>query len=167
MKAVDFGCSLLYKKRCSNKTWIKEKDLNEIIKNEIIKKLNISEITDKLKYYFEENNENIQKIKESKNQIDKLERKKRDLYKKKCDEYITLEKFKIEYERVKKEIEKNKNLIKTIEQNDTGESKEKKIKNIIQEFQNKKYMSNKLLKEIINKIEVYPENRIEIILNFD
>ena len=95
--------------------------LNEIIKKAVIRKINLNEISkdvDKLIYHYRENNKDIIKMKEYKNEIEKLERKKSVLYKKKCEQYITTEKFKIEYTRVKEEIEKFENLINEIKNND-------------------------------------------------
>lgn len=162
------NCSLLYKKKCKNKTYIREKDLNEIIKSEVIKRLKLIEIdktTNKLIDYYKENDENMKKIKEYINEIEKLERKKSVLYKKKCEQYITIEEFKAEYTRAKKEIEKFENLIKEIEQNNGSKLEEKRIKEIVNEFKNGKCINNDFLKEIINRIEVYSKNRIEITFN--
>lgn len=165
--SAGFNCSLYYKKRCKNKTYIREKDLNEIVKNEVIKRLNLIEIdktTNKLIDYYKENDENMQKIKEYKNEIEKLERKKSVLYKKKCEQYITIEEFKTEYAKAKEEIEKLDNLIKELGQND-NKLEEKRIKEIISEFKNGNCINNDFLKEIINRIEVYSKNRIEITFN--
>lgn len=163
-----FNCSLYYKKRCKNTIYIREKDLNEIIKKEIIKKLNLMEIdkiTDKLIDYYKENNRDMQKIKQYQNEIQKLERKKSVLYKKKYEQYITIEKFKTEYIRAKQEIKKFDNLIKEIEQNHNNKLEERRIQEIIYEFKNGNLINNDFLKEIINRIEVYSKNRIEITFN--
>lgn len=163
-----FNCSYLYKKKCNNKTYMRENDLNEIVKEEVIKRLRliqIDETTDKIIDYYKENNENLQKIKEYQNRQEQLERKKSILYKKKCENYITVEEFKIEYKRAKEEIKKYQNLIQKLEKNSERKLDEKRIKEIVQKFKTGNYMSNDFLKEIINKIEVYSENRIEITFN--
>lgn len=163
-----FNCSLFYKKKCKNNIHIKEKDLNEIIKKAVIRKINLNEISkdvDKLIYHYRENNKDIIKMKEYKNEIEKLERKKSVLYKKKCEQYITTEKFKIEYTRVKEEIEKFENLINEIKNNDGNTQEEKRIKEIMNKLENGNFISNVILKKIINKIEVYSKNKIEIIFN--
>lgn len=165
---VAFNCSLLYKKKCKNKTYIREKNLNEIIKSEVIKRvklIEIDKITNKLIDYYKENDEDMQKIKEYKNEIEKLERRKSVLYKKKCEQYITIEVFKVEYIRAKEEIKKFEKLMKEIEQNNGNKLEEKRIKEVVNDFKNGKCVNNDFLKEIINKIEVYPKNRIEITYN--
>lgn len=166
--SAGFNCSLLYKKKCKNKTYIREKDLNEIVKNEVIKRLELIEIdktTNKLVDYYKKNDKDINKIRECKNEIEKLERRKSVLYKKKCEQYITTEEFKVEYTQAKKEIEKLENLIKKLEQDTGNKLEEKKIRKIINEFKRGKCINNDFLKEIIDKIEIYSKDRIEITFN--
>ena len=160
-----FNCSYLYKKKCNNKTYMKEKDLNEIVKKEVIKRLSpiqIDETTNKIIDYYKKNDKNIQKIKEYQNRQEQLERRKSILYKKKCEKYITVEEFKIEYKRAKEEIKKYQNLIQKLDKNREWKLDEKHIKEIVQKFKAGNYMSNDFFKEIINRIEVYSEDRIEI-----
>lgn len=163
-----FICSYFYKKECKNQTYIKEKDLNEIVKEEVIKRLSLIEMektTNKLIDYYKENDENMQKIKEYKNEIEKLERKKSVLYKKKCEQYITIEEYKTEYFKAKEEIKNFKNLIYELEQSNENKVNEKRVKEIITQFKKGNYINDGFLKEIIKRIEVYSKNRIEITFN--
>ena len=167
-ESARFNCNLFYKKGCKNSICIREKYLNEIVKMEVIKRLDIikvDETTEKVIDYYKANDGEEKKIREYKNEIEKLERKKRVLYKKKCEQYITIEKFKAEYIRAKEEIKKFEKLMKEIEQNNGNKLEEKRIKEVVNEFKNGKCVNNHFLKEIINKIEVYPKNRIEITYN--
>ena len=111
------------------------------------------------------NDEEIIKMKEQKNEIEKLERKKSVLYKKKFEQYITTEQFKIEYTRVKEEIEKFKNLLEKISNSNCSEQKEKRLKEIMSQIENGNFIDNAILKDIIERIEVYPKNKIEIVFN--
>ncbi len=43
-KGASFCCSVFYKKRCRNSLYMKEKELNEIVKREVIKRLKQMEI---------------------------------------------------------------------------------------------------------------------------
>lgn len=163
-ESSSFNCSMFYKKKCENKAYIRQKDLNEIVKNEVIKKLgliNVDEGTDKLIEYYKQNDKDMKKIEEYKNKIKKLERKKSILYKKKCEQYITIEEFKIEYAKAKKEIEK----LEGYTENCDNKLEEKRIKQIITEFKNGNYIDNGFLKKIVNKIEVYSINTIKITFN--
>ena len=165
--SAGLNCSLLYKKKCKNETYIREKDLNEIVKKEVVKRLKpieIDKITSKLIDYYKENNENMKKIKEYQNEIEKLERKKSVLYKKKCEQYIKVEEFKAEYIQAKEEIKKYENLIRELKHNNENELEER-IKDIANEFKNGKCINNNFLKEMINKIEIYSSSRIEITFN--
>lgn len=159
---------MFYKKRCKNNIHIKEKDLNQIIKNEVIKKLSLSEIfanIDELTYYCMKSDEDIQKIKEYKKEIAKWERKKNILYKNKCEQYITVEQFKTEYENAKEEIKRIESLIEELKNNILSEQKGKRIKEIIGKIQEGSFINNTFLKKIINKIEVDSKNKIEITFN--
>lgn len=162
--SAGFNCSLFYKKRCKNRIHIREKDLNSMIKNEVAKKLKLIEIN-KLIEYCKEKNEDIKIIKEYKKTLEKLERKKSVLYKKKCEQYITAQEFKEEYIRVKEEIEKIVSLMEKHENNNRNKLEEKRIKEIITEFKKGNCINNYFLKEIINRIDVYSKNKIEIIFN--
>ena len=166
--SAGFNCSLLYKKKCNNKTYIKEKDLNEIVKNEVIKRLSliqVDETTNKIIDYYKESNDEIPKIKNYENEIERLERRKSVLYKKKCEKYITVEEFKTDYERAKEEIAKYKNLIEELNKDNSNKLDENEIREVVKKFKNGNYMSNDFLKDIINRIDVYSKNRIEIIFN--
>lgn len=163
-----FQCCYYYRKECKNKSNIKEKVLNEIVKNEVIKRLSLIEIdktTNKVIDYYKANDENMQKIKEYKNEIEKLERKKSVLYKKKCEKYITIEEYKTEYSKAKEEIKKFENLIEELWKSNENKLGEKRIKEIITELKTGNCINNDFLKEIINRIEVYSKNRIEITFN--
>ncbi len=163
-----FVCSYYYKKDCKNKTYIREKDLNEIIKNEVSKKLSliqIEEATNKLIDYYKENDESLQKIKEYKKKQEKLERKKSFLYKKKYEQYITIKEYKTEYSKAKEEIKKFESLIQELVQSNKNKLDERKIKEIIIEFKKGNFINNDFLKDLINRVEVYSKNRIEITFN--
>lgn len=163
-----FNCSLFYKKRCKNNICIKEKDLNEIVKSEVIKRLDlikIDVIIDKVIDYYKANYENVKKITKYKNEIEKLERRKRNLYKEKCEQYISVEEFKIEYTNAKVEIEKFNDLITELLKKNSDKLEEKRIEEIIIKLKSKECINNDFLKEIINRIEVYSKNQIEVILN--
>ena len=54
-------------------------------------------------------------------------------------------------------------LIKKLEQNNENKLSKNKIKYVIEEFKKGNYITNEFLKEIIDKIEVYSQNRIKVI----
>ena len=87
------------------------------------------------------------------------------LYRKKCEQYITENEFKEEYTKIKEEINNYQKKIKKLEENNNNIINEKRIKEIINEFQKGKDINNEFLKEIINRIEVYSNNQINIIFS--
>lgn len=163
-----FNCSLFYKKKCKNNIHVKEKDLNEMVKKVVVEQMDLIEKDkkiDRLTYHYKKNNENIKKIEEYKNEIEKLERKKRLFYKNKCEQYITVEKFKIEYTKAKEEIEKFQNIIKELRNEENNIQEEKTIREMVTKIDTGSFIDNVILKKIINKIEVYSNNKIEITFN--
>ena len=56
--------------------------------------IEIDESTNKIIDYYKEKNEQIKELKKFKNEIEKLDRKKSVLYRKKCEKIIKLEEFK-------------------------------------------------------------------------
>ncbi len=157
--SAGFICNYFYRKKCKNGTYIKEKALNEIVKKEVIKMLCQINVNDLTKYY-KKMSMDSQKMDELKRKEQELENKKSILYNKKCEGYITAYEFKIEYEKLKEEIEKCKLLINR--QNVKRNNYENKLENIMELFKKENYITNNFLKEIISKIEIYSENKIEI-----
>ena len=84
---------------------------------------------------------------------------KRNLYQKKCDNYITIEEFKQKYEKIKKEI------LQIQEQMQIIDKANKLLEENIEKLAYKNLLTNNFIKKIIEKIEIYPENKIEITFN--
>lgn len=162
-----FVCGIVYKnqEKCKNKTFIKEKDLNKIVIDEMKKKFSKLKTDEQIAKIIDKNktqNYLVKELETYKNEIKKLERRKRVLYKKKCDKYITETDFKEKYESIKKEIGICEYKFNKLKEESKSRLDVKRIKNIILELKSGKNIDNKLLKEIISKIEIYPNNKIEI-----
>ena len=165
-----FVCGIVYKKKhlCKNKTFVNEKHINPIIIEKVIERLSqikVDKATNKIVDYFKENSEETKELNKYKNEVQKLDRKKMVLYRKKCEQYITENEFKEEYTKIKEEINNYQKKIKKLEENNNNIINEKRIKEIINEFQKGKDINNEFLKEIINRIEVYSNNQINIIFS--
>ncbi|MCI8273735.1 MAG: recombinase family protein [Clostridia bacterium] len=168
-ESSSFNCSLFYKKRCENNIFIKERELNEIVKKQVIRMLEVIEVdklANEVKEYYKLNDEYTIKLKMYESEIEKLERKKKILYQNKCERYITISDFKTEYGKAKNEIENLENMIKEIKLKNQNILNEKYIKKLIVEFKSGNHLNNDFLKSIISRIEVYPKNKIIIIFNF-
>lgn len=165
-----FVCGIVYKKKhlCKNKTFVNEKHINSIIIEKVKERLSqikVDKATNKIVDYFKENSEETKELNKYKNEVQKLDRKKMVLYRKKCEQYITENEFKEEYTKIKEEISSYQKKIEKLEKNNNNSINEKRIKEIINEFQKGKGINNEFLKEIINRIEVYSNNQINIIFN--
>ena len=170
-ESSSFKCSTVYKRpdQCKNRTTINEKHLNEIVIVEVKKKIQLIEVnkeTNKIVNYYKSKSEDNLKLEQCKNEIDRLERKKGILYKKKCDNFITAQEFKTDYERIKKEIHNYKIIVSELEEKNRGKINNERIKEIIDDFKNGREFTNEILKEIINKIEVYEDLKVIITFNF-
>lgn len=169
-ESAGFVCGTVYRKpeKCKNKTLIREKTLNEMVIQETKYRLGLIEIdesTNKIIDYYKENNEQIKELKKFKNEIEKLDRKKSVLYRKKCEKIITPEEFKMNYELIKMEINKYQEKVEEYENANKSKIDQQRIKEIIEDFKSGKEFTNKLLKEIIERIEVYKDGSIKIIYN--
>lgn len=165
-----FICSIVYKKEavCQNKTFINEKVLNSLVIEKVkqrFEKIELDKITSKIIDYFIENSESVKDLNKYKNKVQKLERKKRILYRKKCDKYITELNFKEEYMKVKQEIKNYLFKIQKLEEDKKCNIDNDRTREIIKDFQIGKNINNEFLKEIVNRIEVYSNNKIHIIFN--
>ena len=166
-----FKCGTVYRRpdKCKNKTSINEKHLNEIVVAETKKRLQLIEInkeTNKIIDYYKENSEESAELKQCKSEIERLERKKSILYKKKCENLITIDEFRTEYGKVKEEINKNKIIADELEEKNKSKLDPKRIREIITDFKNGVEFTNEFLKEIINRIEVYKDLKVEITFKF-
>ncbi len=164
-----FICGIVYKRpdKCKNKVFINEKHLNEIVLAKVkgrLSQIEIDKTTNKIMDYFKENSKEAKELKQCINEIQKLDRKKSVLYRKKCNKYITEAEFKKEYVKIKEQQLQYNKRIEKLEENSSSIDK-KRIREIIAEFQSGKEVNNEFLKEIIYRIEVYSNNGINIIFN--
>lgn len=162
-----FICNIVYKKPhiCKNKNFINEKTLNQIIITKVMQELNSIE-TKKIINNLKSKSKSMQELEEHKNELQKLERKKNILYKKRCEKYITECEFKEQYISIKKQITKYQEEILKLEKNNIDKD-EKRMEEIIKNFQNGNYINNEFLKQIINRIEMYSNNQIDITFKFN
>ena len=168
--SAGFKCGIVYRtpKKCKNKKFINEKEINQIIIEETKKRLSQIEIdntTNKIIDYYKENSEENKELKKYKSEIEKLERKKSILYRDKCNKKISIEEFKTEYEKVKNEISKIEETVSELEEKNKTNLDTKRLKEIIEQFKSGVEFTNEFLKEIIDRIEVYSNLKIEITFN--
>ena len=125
-----FVCGIVYKKKhlCKNKTFVNEKHINSIISEKVKERLSqikVDKATNKIVDYFKENSEETKELNKYKNEVQKLDRKKMILYRKKCEQYITENEFKEEYTKIKEEISNYQKKIEKLEENNNNIINEK------------------------------------------
>lgn len=135
-----FICSMVYKveRKCNNKNKILEKDINQIVKNEIKNRLRKIDFINKLK-----NNNKIKSEKE----LENLKRKKYYTYNQKCKGELNEEEFKKIYNEINKKIKEKQN--SKIELNNC----------ILDKIIDEK-IDNTSLKKFLEKIYCYRDNTI-------
>lgn len=153
-KRSGFVCSMAYKQPqpCKNRVWLTEQDINEIVVEQVKKKLVILKEEELIKRM----NKKEGKTKEEK-EIQKRERKKKVLYKQRCEGEISVEEFKKEYDRINQEIEQAERNIKQTKKVFTKEDVQKKM---IEKLENK---NDVLIKALINRVEWDSNRKIKII----
>lgn len=164
-----FICGIKYKKKylCENKNYINEMFLNSLVIEKVIErfhKIELDKVINEIIKRFKENRNKDEEYKKYKSNIKNLERSKRELYREKCEEYITEIEFKNGYNEIKEKISYYKLQIENIEEN--YNKYEERIKDLIYDFQYGKNIDNDILKYLIDRIEVYSNNQINIIFNF-
>ena len=160
-----FKCRMVYRYPdiCNLGTNITEKALNEIVLNEVkkrLKKIKIDPNTKKIIDTCKTKNSVYKELQSSLNIKKRLENDIKLLYDNKVQGTVTIEKFKKEYPILKqkeKEIDK-----KIIELNDKNILSEENLKNIILDFKSGKDLNNDILKQIIEKIEVYQDRTVKL-----
>ena len=88
------------------------------------------------------------------------------LYSKRVDETITIENFKIEYDRLKKKLNEIEKQLEELQEKNKNKISEDNLKKITMDFKQGKEFTNEILKQLINRIEVYEDKKVEIEFNF-
>ena len=84
------------------------------------------------------------------------------LYNKKLESIISIDNFKEQYTKLKLEIKEIETKILQLEEICKTKDIDEKIKNIIIDFKNGKEFTNEVIKQLIERIEVYEDMKIDI-----
>ena len=96
----------------------------------------------------------------------KNENEMKSLYSKRVDGDITVDEFKLQYDLLKNKVQEiDKTLCDLKEQNKNNISEER-LKDIIINFKAGRKFDNEIMKELISRIDVYENKKIEITFNF-
>lgn len=170
-KSWYYKCRMIYifPNICDRGHTIKEETLNKIVLQSLEKRLQmikIDESTNKIINEYKKDNVNYKMMIKYENLKQKIENDMKNLYNKRIDRILTVDEFKVKYDLLKNKLrEVEKTLIDLREKNKNNISDEA-LKNIIIDFKSGKKFDNNIMKQLINRIEVYEDKKIDIIFNF-
>ncbi len=166
-----FKCRTVYNfpSICDKGHIISEKTLNEIVIksiNERLENIKIDNAKNKIIDEYRKSNEKYKELLKNQNLKLKTENDIKNLYNQKLEQNIDIDEFKEKYQILKqreKEILMETKLLG--EENKNRLSDENLIK-ILRDFKTAENFDNKIMKKLIEKIEVYEDKTVKIIFNF-
>ena len=88
------------------------------------------------------------------------------LYSKRVDGKISIEDFKLQYDELKSKLKETKKSLEQLQEKNKSKISEENLKKIVMDFKQGKEFTNEILKQLINRIEVYEDKKVEIEFNF-
>ena len=166
-----FKCRTIYKfpSICDKGHTIMESTLNEIVLNTVKQKLNTINIdiaTNKITDEYRENDITYKEMQLLKNNETKIDNEMKKLYSKRVDEKISIEDFKLHYDELKSRLKEIKKYLEQLQEKNKSKISEENLKKIVMDFKQGKEFTNEILKQLINRIEVYEDKKVEIEFNF-
>ena len=146
-----------------------ESTLNEIVVNAVKQKLNTINIaiaTNKITDEYRKNDITYKEMKLLKNNETKIDNEMKKLYSKRVDGKISIEDFKLQYDELKSKLKETNKSLKQLQEKNKSQISEKNLKKIVMDFKQGKEFTNEILKQLINRIEVYEDKKVEIEFNF-
>ena len=146
-----------------------ENTLNEIVLNTVKQKLNTINIdiaTNKITDEYKENDNTYKEMQLLQNNKIKLENEMKKLYSKRVDEKISIENFKLQYDELRSKLKETEKISKELQEKNKSKLSKENLKKIIIDFKQGKEFTNEILKQLINRIEVYEDKKVEIEFNF-
>ena len=96
----------------------------------------------------------------------KIDNNMKILYNDRVEKRISTEKFKIHYNELKEKSKEYENKIEELKKECERNISIKRLSQIIDDFKSGKEFTNEIMKELIEKIKVYEDKKIEIIFKF-
>lgn len=163
-----YKCRMLYRfpSICNRGHTIQEKNLNTIVLESLKKRLSkfkIDKYTGEVIDTYKKNDSNYKLLEQYTKRSKKLETDVTALYNKKLEGMISIDSFREEYAKLKLEIKEIENKKSQLEEICETKEIKGKLKNIIVDFKNGKEFTNETIKQLIERIEVYEDMKIDII----
>ena len=166
-----FKCRTIYRfpSICDKGHTIMESTLNEIVLNAVKQKLNTINIniaTNKITDEYRKNDITYKEMKLLKNNETKIDNEMKKLYRKREDGKISIEDFKLQYYELKSKLKETKKSFEQLQEKNKNKISEENLKKIVRNFKQGKEFTNEILKQLIKRIEVYEDKKVEIEFNF-
>ena len=152
---------------CNEWIKIKENTLNEIVLKQIsnkLKKLQLLKYANDVEVYKEIMDPEASECKKIKNEITRREADFKILYSKKVEEIISEDEFVREYNLYKKRVTELKEKLDRLEEGKKSYNSKNDVEKLIIEFSETKKFDNKILKKLVEKIEIGKDEEVNIIL---
>ena len=164
-----FICAEHYRHKdvCNEWIKIKENTLEEIVLKQIsnrLKKLQLIKYANDVKAYKEIMNPEASEYKKIKNEINRREADFKILYSKKVEEIISEDEFIREYNLYKQKTKELKDKLDRLEESKKSYNSKNDVEKLIIEFSETKKFDNKILKKLVEKIEIGKNEEVNIIL---
>ena len=166
-----FKCRTIYKfpSICDKGHTIMEATLNEIVLNTVkqnLNTINIDRATNKIIDEYRKNDITYKEMKLLKSNETRIDNEMKKLYSKRVDKKISIEDFKLQYDALKNKLKETKKSLEQLQEKNRSKISEENLKRIVMDFKQGKEFTNEILKQIINRIEVYEDKKVEIEFNF-
>ena len=128
--------------------------------------MNINIATNKITDEYRKNDITYKEMKLHKNNETKIDNEMKKLYSKRVDGKISIEDFKLHYDELKNKLKETKKSLEQLQEKNKSKISEEDLKKIVMDFKQGKEFTNEILKQLINRIEVYEDKKVEIEFNF-
>lgn len=166
-----YKCRMIYKfpDICDRGHTIQEKTLNKIV-IEILKKklkyIKIDKATNTITRGYKNLNVSYKLLQKYENLKMKIDNNMKILYNDRVEKKISTEKFKIHYSNLKEKSKEYESKIEELKKECEKNISLNRLSQIIDDFKSGKEFTNDIMKELIEKIKVYEDKKIEIIFKF-
>lgn len=166
-----YKCRMVYRlpEICDRGHNISEKALNQIVIETLKKKLKyikIDKATNTIIRGYKDINISYKLLQKYINLKTKIDNNMKLLYNDRVEQKISIEKFKIHYNDLKPKSKEYEIKIEKLKKECERNISLKRLSQIIDDFKSGKEFTNDIMKELIEKIKVYEDKKIEIIFKF-
>ncbi len=166
-----YKCRMIYKfpSLCDKGYTISEKALNEIVihsLNERLKRIKIDEGKNRIIDEYKQSNKDYKLLLNNQNLKLKIENDIKNLYNRKLEQNIDINEFKEKYQILKQKEKEILKEIEMLEEKNKNRLSDENLLRILKDFKSAENFDNKIMKMLIERIEIYEDKTVNIIFNF-